>query len=484
MKRTIFGALFALALLLSLACEPTAWPGLSRYKLDNGIELFVYRDEAVPLARVEVCFRAGAMAQTPDTAGLFHLYEHLLFGGDVSTGGSTAVKAALAAIGAAEWNGGTSAERLDYWLSLPSDKVEGGIRFWAERLRPPKFDSADLASAKATVLPELKALQSDPDRVYEAAMEKRLFAKYPWRRDPAGTEAVVRAADGDAMTKIRDTWIVPNNMALVVAGDVDPETVRGFAAAAFGSWKPADDPWKKPNPPHPRPGVPRPTWMVYPDSTMPEGIASVELRYRAPDLGTDPQASYAADLFTALVSDPAGRFKKSVAKNVPLLYGADPVSSYYLSQREGSTLSISSYFSIDAESSAVDRARAFKERVRGIEIMTMRSDPSYFGAKDYEAARARLEASRALAHETADGVADALSYWWATASADYFIGYSSALAKTGSEELAAFVDTYVMHNLEVIALRMNPADYEKEKKLFANSGFDLVGPANAFWWEK
>jgi zinc protease len=484
MKRTMLSALLALALILPLTAEGTSYPGLYRYKLDNGLELFVYKDSTIPVARVEICFRGGAMAQSADTAGSFHLYEHLVFGGDASTGGSAGIKAALANIGAAEWNGGTSAERVSWWLTLPSARVDAGIRFWAERLRPATFDPADLEAAKAVVIAEVKAIEARPDSIYQAAVDKRLFGKYPWRRDPAGTEAAIRAASPESLAKLRDTWFLPNNAAIVVGGDVDPEAVRASVTAAFSAWKAGENPWKNPLPAHPRPGVLRPTWMVYPDPSIPEGIALMELRYRAPDLGSDAAASYAADLWTALVSDPAGRFKTQVGKSVPGLYGADPISAYYISQREGGTLSISAYFQVDKAGSAVDKARLFKERVRGFEITTMRGEPGYFGAADYVAARKRLEAARRISLETADDFVDSLAWWWATASADYFIGYSAALAATGPAEVTSFIDAYILRNLEVIALRMNPADFERERKSFTSQGFDVVTASNAYWWEK
>ncbi len=484
MKRSLFAVLCTLAFLLPLASESTSWPGLSRFKLENGLEVYVYKDSSLPMARVEFSVRAGAMAQVPETAGFFHLYEHLAFGGDASQGGSAAVKAELASLGAGEWNGGTSAERVDWWLSLPASKVEGGIDFWARHLRPAQILPGDLSRARDSVLAETRALAANPDSIYEGAMTKRLFGKYPWRRDPAGSEASLALASPEALAKIRDTWFIPNNAALFVGGDVEPEAVRAMAERAFSSWKAGEDPWKKPSLPHPRPGVLRPTWMVYPDPSMPEGVSMVELRYRGPDLATDPQASYAADLWSALVADPAGRYKANVAKAVPQLYGSDPLSVWYVSQREGGTLSISAYFSVDPALPAVDRARAFKERARGFEVSTMRSEASYFSAADYVAARARLEAARRLSLETAEGFVDSLAWWWASSSTDYFLDYSARLAATGKDEVGAFLDSYIMRNLEVIALRMNPTDYEREKKSFASSGFELVSPANAFWWQK
>jgi zinc protease len=457
---------------------------LRRYKLSNGLELYVYRDGAVPLVRIQLAFRAGAIAQDSGNAGVFHLYEHLLFRG-ASKPGAESIKANLARMGATEWNGGTSAERLSYWLSLPSSRCAEGMAFFADAvLSPMDIDAGQLEAEKEIVAREIGALAADPDAVYEAAMTKRLFAKYPWRRDPAGSEKNVRAATPESLRALQSTWFVPNNAALFVGGDVDPEAVREEAERLFGPWKAAPDPWAKPLPPHPRPGVTRPTWIVFPDPSLPEGIGSIEARYRGPDLGTDPASSYGADLWTALVSAPDGRFKSELVKNVPKLYGANSISSVYMSQREGGWLAISAYFLVDPTLPAVERARAFKERARGYEMTSMKTDASYFSEADYDAARKRILDARALALDSVAGTIDALAFWWASASVDYFLGYPDVIAKTGRKELVSFLDTYVMRNLEVVALRMNPADYEAEKRAFSGSGFAVVGPENAFWWKK
>jgi zinc protease len=313
-------------------------------------------------------------------------------------------------------------------------------------------------------------------------MTKRLFAKYPWRRDPAGSEKAVRAATIDSLKSIA-AWFVPGNAALLVGGDIDPEEVFKAAEAAFGSWAAGPDPWAKKLPANPRPGVPRPTWVVYPDPSMPEGVGRVELRYRGPDLASESAASYGADLWSALVAPASGRFKAALAKNVPKL-AKDSIEAGYVSQRDGGWISISSYFDVDPASSAVDRARTFKERARGYEITSMRGDASYFSAEEYEEARKELLAERDVAADTAEGMIETLAFWWAAASIDYYASYPSLLAKTGAKEVTSFLDTYILHNLEVVALRMNPADIAREKKSFAGSGFETLSPESAFWWQK
>jgi zinc protease len=485
MKKFLLAALLiAASAAFALASEEVAGvPGLARFKLANGLEVYAYRDSAVPLARIQVVFRTGAISQSADTAGLFHLYEHMLFRGSAAHPSAAGVKAALASLGVSEWNGGTGAERVDYWITLPSSKVDEGIAFWAELLASPLLDEEAFEAEKEVVLQEIHARISDPETIYEAAMTRRLFSKFPWRRDPAGSEKAVRAATIASLKAAVATWFVPNNAALIVGGDIDPEEVRAAAESSFGSWAAGPAPWAKALAPNPRPGVPRPTWVVFPDPSMPEGVGKVEARYRGPDLAADPAASYAADLWSSLVAPPEGRFKSALAKNVPGL-SKDSIVASYVSQRDGGWISLSSYFDAEQPSSSVDKARAFKERARGYEITSMKGDRSYFPQAEYEAARKRILADRDLSADTAEGMVETLAFWWAAASIDYYAGYPQAIAKIGSKEVSAFLDTYILRNLEIVALRLNPADFEREKKSLSAAGFETLSATNAFWWQK
>jgi zinc protease len=458
-------------------------PGLYRYKLANGLEVYAYRDDAVPLARVELVFRSGAISQGPESAGLFRLYERALLRGSKGRPGAAGLKASLASLGATEWKGGVGTERSEYWIRLPSSKVREGISFWAGIFASPLLDEVSLEEEKQIQIGEIRAEASDPDSIYEAGYSKRLFSKYPWRRDPAGSEKAVRGATMASLAAAVGPWLVPNNAALFVGGNVDPEEVRAAAEEAFGKWAAGPDPWAKPLPPNPRLGVPRPTWLVFPDTSMPEGLGRIEVRYRGPDIAVDPASSYAADLWSALAAPPNGRFKAALEANVPKLAAQSIVASY-VSQRDGGWISISAFFDVDSESPAIERARGLKERTRADEITAMKADKAYFSEGEYAEARERLLRDRAAVADTAEGMIGNLAFWWATASIGYYADYPAALARIGPKELSAFLDTYVMRNLEVVALRMNPIDIEREKAPFASSGFQTVDASNAFWWQK
>jgi hypothetical protein len=219
------------------------------------------------------------------------------------------------------------------------------------------------------------------------------------------------------------------------------------------------------------------------DPAVPEGLALEEIRYRGPDLSSDPGAAWAADLWAGLVNNPAGRFDRALAKAVPSLHGQDPVTVQFLSQRDGGLVSISASIDLEKPGLLLDRARAFKESFRGDEVTSMRNDPSYFAAADFDTARARLLDARAKAIDSIDGRADELDFALTSANLDWYQGYGAKLAATGPKEVDGFLDTWVLHNLEVVALRLNPADYDREAKALIEGGFEAVKAANAFWWQ-
>ena len=83
----IIKKIFVLFLLFSLnallfASGKNLGNNLTEYKLENGLTVFVAENHSVPLAYIEIAVKAGAVTQTKETAGLFHLYEHMMFKGN------------------------------------------------------------------------------------------------------------------------------------------------------------------------------------------------------------------------------------------------------------------------------------------------------------------------------------------------------------------------------------------------------------------
>ena len=453
--------------------------GLSTFTLDNGLEVFVVENHTVPLARIQITFRTGAISQAPQTAGLFHLYEHMLFKGNRAYPNQTALQAAMKDLGVANWNGGTSQESVSYYFTVPSDRAEKGIEFWADAVRFPLLDAAELQTEKDVVVSEILAGFSDPGNMYGSAIQGALFWKFPWRKDVAGSEALVRSATVQMLRDMRDTWYVPNNAALFVGGDVDPGAVRAAARKYLGDWKMAKDPWQTPPPSHPP--LAKDQSMVSADAQMYSGLASVDLRFMGPDIQTSAASTYAADVWSKLLEDPNGRFRTAIFRKVPGQYNKDEISAGYLTRRDGGALSFSTYLLVQPGQDTFRRAAALKKAFVD-EMAAIAADPGYFGADDYRVLTRQIADDRIYERETSDGFIRTLDFWWASAGTAYYRGYNDALLKVTPADIARFVSTYIVNRPGILSVRMNQQDFDKEKASAVQQGWTSITRENAYWW--
>jgi zinc protease len=477
-KRIALAILVAAAALAALEAEPSPIQGLHSWRLENGLEVFAFRNPNVPLARVQITFRCGSIAQTPETAGLFHLYEHLLFKGNSRYPDQASFKAALNALGVAEWNGGTSTEYVTYYFTIPADKLDAGLEFWSYAMRSPLLDPAELEIEKDVVASEIVGYFSDPDHIARSAKDARLFASYPWRRDVTGTEAVVCGATIAQMEAIKNGYYLPNNCAVFVGGDIDPDKALALVRKWFAGWEAGPDPWAATPPAHP--ALSAPVAIVYPDESMYQGFAYAEASWRGPDVLADPDATFAADVWGLLIENPAGRFKSSVFAAVPGLYQKEYINGYYYTQRDGGQVNFSTYlYQHPSLPSAPERALAFRDAVAR-ELSAMASDASYFADEELALVKTKLEDQNAFLLETADGFIDTLSFWWASAGTAYYYSYVPRMKEVGREEIADYLSRYALSSAALSMVRVNPADHDEA--LAEAAGFEVIGPDNAFWW--
>lgn len=488
-RRFVFFMVVLLSLALTAAgaegAETSPVPGLSVSRLDNGLDVFLYESHVVPLVRIQITFRCGSITQTPATAGLFHLYEHMLFKGNATYKNESDVNAAMTRLGVANWNGGTSSEYVTYYFTIPSSRLADGLDFWAAAIRTPLLDGKELETEKDVVINEIRGYFDDPDEIFDSGITTALFSKYPWRRDVTGSEQNVRNATVAMLREIKDTWYIPNNAAVFIGGDIDPARARELVDRSFGSWAAGADPWAVRNPAHPAIG--REKSYIYADESMMKGMARATLRWRGPDVLTDPKAAWTADVWTALIENPSGRFKTSVFNALPGLYQKDYISGYYLTQRDGGSVNFDSYLFADPKSSTTMLAQQFKETVKGELTAIVESTgkkKEYFSASDFEVARNKLEDQQLLERETPETLIANLSFWWASAGTDYYFFYVPNVKRVGMADISSFIDRYILKHEAVVAVRMNAGDYVAEKPKAARLGFSPLTKANAFWWKK
>ena len=136
--------IFIFICITPIFAQETKIEGLYHYVLPNGLELLVMENHAAPLAYIEIAVRAGGISQTEETAGLFHLYEHMMFKGNSKYPTAAAVQSAINDLGVPSWNGSTASEYVNYFFTVPADKLKEGLEFWSYAIREPLIDPTEL----------------------------------------------------------------------------------------------------------------------------------------------------------------------------------------------------------------------------------------------------------------------------------------------------------------------------------------------------
>ena len=234
--------------------------------LANGMEVIVLPDASVPLITVELVARNGSFTESPELNGLSHLFEHMFFkpnqasllyqcekalnGGGLSDEGKRVcsnplkLKSKIGNVAYLDdadeldiYNGTTHEEFVNYFYTTTSAYLSSAMRLINDAVRFPTFDEQEFAQEKTVVIGELDRHESNPFYYLDSALKDKLFYKYPTRKKPGGTRETVAAATTDQMRLIQSRYYVPNNVALVVTGDVKPEDVFRGAEQIFGSWE-------------------------------------------------------------------------------------------------------------------------------------------------------------------------------------------------------------------------------------------------------
>ncbi|HPS14778.1 MAG TPA: insulinase family protein [Spirochaetales bacterium] len=459
---------------------------MQSYVLNNGLELIMDQQTSAQKIFLGIAVKGGTDIQTNKTAGLFRLIELLSFRGEASHPGEPEPAAALEAIGAEGLNGGILQDGFVFSYVVKPEQLKEGINtlqylFSTVRLDTAFSDTKALAEAKEEYSAATAKLMNDPDAIYERALDKKLFAQGAWRRNAEGPDSLVAQATQAALKALINQWFLPNNAAIVVCGNFSPEEAKSYVTSAFGNWEKGPSPWQNPPKAFPKPGVSRPTFLVFPDSSISTGTAKVELRYRAPDVGSGK--ADAAMLWAQLAADPTGRLATAAAKSLAKGSNLADFAVHYVPSKNSSYFSVSANLAVNTKPSVVDNAMSFKEVVRGTEGYALKTNASYYAAKDYAAAAQAVAQSQAEKLRDPEQAGVFLMNSWVTGAYQWWLQTPERLAKLGPKDIQSFADEYFMKNLEVVGVRINPADYEKNKKTFAGYGFEVVSGAKAFWWQ-
>ncbi len=294
MKKLLFFAVIVVAM-LAAACGKYKYESVANdplntriYTLDNGLKVYMSVNKETPRIQTYIAVKVGGKNDPAETTGLAHYFEHLMFKGSERFGTSNyaaekpmldeieklfevyrkttdeaersaiyrridsisyeASKIAIpneydklmAAIGANGSNAYTSQDMTVYVEDIPSNQIENWAMIEADRFKNPVIRG--FHTELETIYEEKNmSLTRDSRKVWEA-LDAALFPNHPY-----GTQTVLGTQEhlkNPSITNVKNyhkTYYVPNNMAICLSGDFDPDEMIATIDKYFGDMLPNEN---------------------------------------------------------------------------------------------------------------------------------------------------------------------------------------------------------------------------------------------------
>lgn len=196
-------------------------------KLDNGLELFFVPFKERKNYCMEYGVKYGAKTYEFISAysnkkvkipyGVAHFLEHKMF--EQKDGVDPF---AYFSLSGSDANASTSYDITSYTVEGIKD-IEKNLKFLLDYVNSPYFTDENVEKEKGIIIEELNMYKDQPENKLFEESNKAFFVKHPMRIDIGGTPSTVNKITKEILYECYDTFYQPNNMFLVIAGNINPE---------------------------------------------------------------------------------------------------------------------------------------------------------------------------------------------------------------------------------------------------------------------
>jgi predicted Zn-dependent peptidase len=207
--------------------------GLQKARLDNGLRVLMDAQPDSPTVAVCVTYDVGSKNEKPAQSGFAHLFEHMMFQGSrhVAKGQHFQMIAARGGI----LNGTTSADRTNYFETLPASELRLALWLEADRMRWLDVSKSNLDNQRAVVKEEYRMrYENAPYRLAQIELDRRVFRGYfPYEHPTIGSLEDLDRATLEWVNDFHRKYYAPNNAVLSIAGGFDPDEAMRWVHEYF-----------------------------------------------------------------------------------------------------------------------------------------------------------------------------------------------------------------------------------------------------------
>jgi zinc protease len=208
----------------------------TKFVLANGLTVLVHEDHKAPIVAVNTWYHVGSKNEKPGKTGFAHLFEHLMFSG--SEDFNFTYINAMERIGATDLNGTTNNDRTNYFENVPTSMLDYVLFAESDRMGHllPVLDQKKLDLQRGVVQNEKRQGENQPYGVTRQLLTENAYPTgHPYSWTVIGS---MKDLDDASLADVQEwfkTYYGPNNVTVVIAGDITPEVARQKVERYYGA---------------------------------------------------------------------------------------------------------------------------------------------------------------------------------------------------------------------------------------------------------
>jgi predicted Zn-dependent peptidase len=213
-----------------LSFEP---PRAQRFRIENGMVLYILPNKELPLVKIKVVVRTGSMYDPAGREGLAKLTATMMKTGGIAGMSGNAVDETLDSM-AATFDATVNRDSGILSFSVLKKDLDRGFDLFSRILTQPSFEEMKLTLAKDLKLEELRRIMDDPQK-----LAFREFGRLMHEGSPRGrvtTSASIRSIQRDDLLLCHKLFYHPENVMISISGDIDIPEAKLLIERYLGGW--------------------------------------------------------------------------------------------------------------------------------------------------------------------------------------------------------------------------------------------------------
>lgn len=204
--------------------------------LKNGVRGVIVPLKGMQTVTMEVFVKIGSKYETEKQFGMSHFLEHMAFKGTEKRPSAKAINNEIDQKGAS-YNAGTEHELTSYYIKTTKEHLNWGMELLSDILLNSIYNKKEFEKEKHVIIEEIKMYKDNPMMGLSSDFTDFMYGKSEvgcW--NIAGTEKGVRAFKRNDLVEFRKSYFDPNNIVVVIAGDIEIEEANNLIKQYFSTF--------------------------------------------------------------------------------------------------------------------------------------------------------------------------------------------------------------------------------------------------------